>query len=69
MANQIDQVITDASELFGVPKDHRHMEEARHMVLKAGMNKFCGKNGGNHGKTLDWMYRDGIFRRERTLSE
>ncbi|CAL1156191.1 unnamed protein product [Cladocopium goreaui] len=35
VANQIDQVITDASELFGVPKDHRHMEEARHMVLKA----------------------------------
>jgi hypothetical protein len=46
VANQIDPVIADASELFGVPKDHRHMEEARHMVLKAGMQKFSA-NGGN----------------------
>ena len=35
VANQIDQVIADASELFGVPQDHRHMEEARHLVLQA----------------------------------
>ena len=35
IANMIDQVIQDASELYSVPKDHRHMEEARRLVLKA----------------------------------
>ncbi|CAK8998416.1 unnamed protein product [Durusdinium trenchii] len=35
VANLIDQVIQDASELYGVPKDHKHMEEARRLVLKA----------------------------------
>lgn len=35
VANEIDQVVQEASEVYGVPKDHKWMEEARRLVLQA----------------------------------
>ncbi|CAE7267232.1 unnamed protein product [Symbiodinium natans] len=35
VANEIDKVVQEASEVYGVPKDHKYMEEARRLVLQA----------------------------------
>jgi len=35
VANEIDQVVQEAHEKYGVPKEHKDMEEARRLVLQA----------------------------------